>query len=577
MLLSPSHEYDVTNDSYDNALILGRVPIVILATLLFQLSERAPAACVFKMMLHTVDSSENSSDNDDLFSPVLGRVASKFDLLTPTPDSGKHGNLEDTSPPDTLPRLHNTSWIGARVSPVPPDNEEDDDDEDIAIMAPYHKALQQASFVGMGSNSNTTANEQTTLLGRKIEKSTINARRSTSNNASNHSAFQSMNPSGGYPQQLEETTKNGNSTPYLYNHEYDHNGKLKDHATQQSKWAWLCCPWRSSSTPQRQSFSNCYWFLPFTTAVFLSLVGLHDVFLKYISWRRGTATTYSLMWTVPWLGPSTRSMLRFGAYCPSKIVTGLYSEQQQAIRISSDWWRILTSGLWVTSSLSEWAVLYACWCWAISACDKNNSRKTAATVTPVSAAQDPYWNNYDWDNNRFSYMATSQDKSSDTMLLSWPIVYILSTLTGQLWMMAFDYWEYSYEAELGYVVTISGCTSWGTAGVLCAKGMQYPNQRLELFCLAIALVLLNLLPNASIFGAIGACFFGWAFAGIWGRSDASSYGKKNVGSASVWQNQFLADSPAVRTYRGWTVWNGLSATIALSLWIVPIVYTIRYS
>jgi hypothetical protein len=76
------------------------------------------------MMLQTVDSSESS---DGLFSPVLGRINSKFDLLTPTPDSGKSHPL---TPPDTLPRLQNTSWIGARVSPVPIGNEDDDDDGD---------------------------------------------------------------------------------------------------------------------------------------------------------------------------------------------------------------------------------------------------------------------------------------------------------------------------------------------------------------------------------------------------------------------------------------------------------------
>ena len=143
-------------------------------------------------------------------------------------------------------------------------------------------------------------------------------------------------------------------------------------------------------------------------------------------------------------------------------------------------------------------------------------------------------------------------------------------------MVAFDYWKYSYEAELGYAVTISGCTSWGTAGVLCAKGMQHPGQRLELFCLAIALVLLNLLPNASIFGAIGASFFGWAHAGIW-KTSSNSHGKRSTGTTALWQNQFLTDSPVARNYRGWTVWNGLSAMVVLSLWIGPVVYIIRKS
>ena len=146
--------------------------------------------------------SSSSSSSDGLFSPTYGRRSSLAnDLLTPTPEqlpqqrqrnnqqtTGDDDDDDDDDGTTPLPRLKDTSWIGARVSPIPQtndydDDDEEDDDEDIAIMAPYHKALglhqnqqthhqpfqsqqiHEASFVGLDSSSTT---EQTTLFGRKM-------------------------------------------------------------------------------------------------------------------------------------------------------------------------------------------------------------------------------------------------------------------------------------------------------------------------------------------------------------------------------------------------------------------------
>jgi hypothetical protein len=453
------------------------------------------------------------------------------------------------------------------VSPVPIGNEDDDDDgddEDANRIAPYHRALQQASFVGMAA-SNSSAHEQTTLLGRKIVKPSMSARQ-------DHQVATALR--SGYPvMTLEETVihrKNG--TPYLYNTQhFDNNDKPQTHE-KLGLFQRLC-----------QHRSSCHWFIPASTALFLALIGLHDVFLKYISWRRGVETNYSLTWSLPWLGPSARSLLRFGAFCPSTVFEGLYDDVEPRHLAMGEYWRILTGGIWVTSSLMEWGFLYLAWCWAIPPCDRRRLHKLAA-ITPVSAAQDPYWNNpYDWNRLSQPVRNTTIATTNETpWQLSWPVVYIVSTLTGQLWMTAFEYRdnnaleEYNAGGSTSGMATISGCTSWGTAGVLCAKGMQHPDKRFELFCLAIALVLLNLLQStASVFGAIGSAFFGWTFAGMWSMATFST--KKKSSGATTWQNQFLTDSPAARNYHGWSVWGGLSTIVAVALWIGSIVYVVRRS
>ena len=85
----------------------------------------------------------------------------------------------------------------------------------------------------------------------------------------------------------------------------------------------------------------------------------------------------------------------------------------------------------------------------------------------------------------------------------WPIIFVLSCLTGQLWMVAFQ--------RDG----ISGCASWGTGGCACAFGVKRPNSRFELFLFSIALLLVNLFQTySSVYGAIGGIFFGWCCHGI---------------------------------------------------------------
>lgn len=130
----------------------------------------------------------------------------------------------------------------------------------------------------------------------------------------------------------------------------------------------------------------------------------------------------------------------------------------------------------------------------------------------------------------------------------WPIFFLVSTGTGQLWMSAFA----SHYA-------LSGCAGWGTCGVLCGTGVSRPDYRFSLFLTAIALVLLNLLQSTSnVFGAIGASFFGWSLSG--------------VGVPTYFNASFKKES----LLRPWSWLNWLALVTAFKLWAIPILYILLF-
>jgi hypothetical protein len=338
------------------------------------------------------DESGSSKASSDLFSPIRAR---QFSLHSNTPE------LEDT-----LPRLQDTSWLGARVSPIP---SLDEDEENDLVTAPYRNALQ---------NSGLT--ERSSLLGgRRQMKSTI------------HPLWDPPPP-----------------TPQL-------------------------------GRRQRQPSRFAYTVIV-ATGIHLACVGLHDGYMWYLSYRRGIEPKYSLSWNLPWLGPSSRTLSRFGAFVPLRVLQG-------------DYWRSVTA-LTATTSVVEWALI--AWTWG------------------------------------------RELRTTDTS--GWPLLFLLSCITGQLWMTAFH--------ENG----ISGCASWGTGGVACAMGVSWPNRRFDLFLCAIALVLVNLFqPYSSVYGAIGGSFFGWCCYGV----------------------SFVAqDKGGKKKTRGCVNW--MAAIAVIKLWTIPIVYLV---
>jgi hypothetical protein len=272
-------------------------------------------------MMHSIEYG-NHNDNDssdtsttDMFSPAHGRRTS---LHPTTPD---HSAQKD----ERLPRLQDTSWIGARVSPIP---SYDEDEENDYVTARYRKALNESSAAFL-----TGATESTSLL------------RNVTTTSGNKSKKWSLHP-------LWDPKQD----PILI---------------EQKRIA------KTSPTYRLGMLVVC------STGIFLAIVGLHDAYLWYLSFRKGIEPGYSLTWRWPWLSPSSRTLLRFGAFCPQRLVV----QQGQG-----EYWRIVTS--WFAStSLVEW--LLTAWGW--------------------------------W---CVQYISTG--------IIIWPL-YILCCVTGQLWMAAFHF------------------------------------------------------------------------------------------------------------------------------------------
>lgn len=328
---------------------------------------------------------------------------------------------------------------------------------------------------------------------------------------------------------------------------------------------------------QHHHHSQSYYrYIPLvlTTTVFLSLVALHDAFLGYLAWRRGVATTYPLAWSWPWLNPSTRSLLRFGAYYYNNYESSSSSSDGG---VGGEWWRLVSASLWVTTSVTEWVLLLVAWTWGIH----------GDTATSSWYGCLPDWmqpKKFHQQSLTFTTTTTRTPWQSQ-----WPVVYVLSVGTGIMWMMAFGSTTNVNSNGDTRVVVAIGCTGWGTAGVLCAKGMQWPQRRFELFVLAIGLVLLNALgqpsSQAAVWGAIGATFFGWAYASIFvaataattrrSSSSSSNNSKYDMGVASSWHYYYdvgdgnFKEAASKPDSTGWTVQHAIAAIVTLSMWLVP--------
>jgi hypothetical protein len=361
-----------------------------------------------------------------------------------SPVHGRHRSLHDdvgmASPDDDsplpLPALHN-SWIGARVSPIP-DAMDDDDEEDANHVALYKHALHHSQNNANNTHRFLVANERTNLLGK--------------------------------------------------NHQNIHPLWEQPHSTRRRS---------SLSSSNSSNASNGLLLVSILvggSAILLGCMALHDFYLWYLAFRRGIEPLYSVAWHTPYLGPSARTLSRFGVLQTSNL----------------QYWRFLTS-FFVSTSTTEWILL--AWAWT--------------TLRKLGPRQGPS--------------------------VSWVmIILILSTATGQLWMMAF--------AQSG---EISGCASWAMCGILCALGVPHRALRFQLFLSTIALVLINQLqPTSCVWGAIGASFWAWSLAGAMNDTEGGSL-------PNEWHVK--KDPSSFKRPSSW--WHGIAGGImCVVLWVLPIVH-----
>jgi hypothetical protein len=243
---------------------------------------------------------------------------------------------------------------------------------------------------------------------------------------------------------------------------------------------------KNKKTPPRFYYS---WDVILCTlsGIHLGCMALHDLYVSYLAYRSGYNNYHksnkALLWRLPWLSPSTSTLQRFGALLPWKAVHG------QA-------WR-MASSMFMSTSLVEYALMCCAW------------------HTLRVGGSRPTW--------------------------QWVGLYFMSTVTGQLWTIAWD--------PLG----VSGGAVWGTCGVLCAAGAARPTSRFVLFVTSIALFVVSSIGGTnSAMGAMGSSAFGWGYYGM--------------GHILVFSQDAVDALPPSRSIRM------LSGIMLISLWMIPLLW-----
>lgn len=312
------------------------------------------------------DDGESSSD-DEFMSPFASLRAT-----FPTPKCES----------ETLTARNDSSFIGARVSPVAFDDD-DERNEDRNVIAPFRKALNESI------DSSSFYNERTSLLGRR-------------------SVSKSAKPSW----DEEHACRNNDNDDKSF----------KEEAPRYS-WDIVLCT---------------------ISGFHLACMALHDSYVWYISYRLGRGDA-DVAWRLPLLSPSIGTLTRFGAFVPWRVLDG-------------EAWRMITS-VFMSSSLLQ----YACMCGAWYALRVRGSRPN----------------------------------------FGWVLMFFMSTITGQLWAMA---WE---------PYSVTGGASWGTCGILCAAVLPRPQKRFLLVVFWVLLFVISLIDTAdSLMGTMGSSLFGCACYGI---------------------------------------------------------------
>jgi hypothetical protein len=293
---------------------------------------------------------------------------------------------------DVLPRSHDTSWIGARQSPIPSfdreeEEEEDDDEEADRATEIYHRALHEsleaAAFV----------NERTSLLHHR--RNVPGAARTTA--APIHPLWDGATPE-------------------------ERRGKQK---------------------------SGCEFMWG---DILIGLSGLHlaatSAYEVYL-WQFDDSVGMVLTWMSLLRPRYSQTLLLFGALDADRVLS--YGE----------YWRLLSS-LVVCPSLLEWLLILIGW-----------------SLVYHNRRQDSWLSWHSWFGTWFG-----------------------SAVAGLLWMMAWDL----------RIRPIVGCCLWGTGGVLTSVGIHRPEERWRHFfvcALAVAVSWWDQ-PCNSVYGVVGATFFGWA-------------------------------------------------------------------
>lgn len=362
---------------------------------------------------------ESSSGSSDFFSPI------SLPFLPNRNKTGSGGiNTAQRTP------FQDSSWIGARLSPIHSfdkeagvDDDEDDQVDELDQQQQQRLSLHRAPFV----------TERSTLLGNQHHIL------SHQQNVSRTRSQSKIHPLWESPL-TASTSRNG--------------------------------------TFRNSSKTNC---TPFFGHIVCALSGIHlvvmalfDTLESYRLYRTGAyddddppsnrLLPHLRWWSLPFLTPPHSTLRLFGALAPSSIT------QWNSRYILS-----CVTCLWISTSVVEWLLIVGAWR-LIRISQLRSSNTTAAAVWPT---------------------------------------FVAASITGQLWMWAYD------DATMNRTV---GALGWGTNGVLCAVGMHRPGYRFELYIVCTLLLVLSLWQErelGSVWGATAGAFCGWALGAAVGCAETA--------------------------------------------------------
>eukprot|EP00536_Pseudo-nitzschia_multiseries_P008387 jgi/Psemu1/20287/gm1.20287_g len=291
-----------------------------------------------------------------------------------------------------LPSAQDTSWLGARLSPIPrsSDDGNPDDEDKILSRETNESARDTASAVSPESTiffkgPNDEMDDPSEV---EQESNLRHERDDNDNDNDNLLGFASQGSFGGRNTNITANTTTNNNHPEASSEAWHRRPRLSlwrqalpgGGTTQPTTFE--ADDWRhrhqhprprrhrrrrrhlKTPCPSPSSWSDAHP-VPAGTALFLLVVGIHDAFLSYLETRNGIESSVSRAWTLPWIGPSERSLLRFGAFCPRRMLVlsaggGRYDASYSYSYSSYSYWRSFVA-LCAPTSVAEWLLLV--WVW----------------------------------------------------------------------------------------------------------------------------------------------------------------------------------------------------------------------
>lgn len=273
------------------------------------------------------DQLHESDESSDFFSPI------SLSFFQP---NGRSNN--STSEPGSLPRLHDTSWIGARLSPIRSFDNDDDEHSNSSVDDEengYHKSSIKVAL--------------------QYDDPTL-SKRNLSNNHYLHHQYPSEHST------LLQPPPNIRSTATSFHPRYTAEIPLSTTSS-----------WLFPSRIRLKGFG--------VRICSLSLV--HLIIMLYCSWRSGHSAAevetterpwYSIFFPYVWWRPNDDTLMRLGAFSSSSII------------MSQSYWRMATA-IFMSTSMGEWTIVCFVWSFVLSSTQQQEQKRKLSRSLQYSQTQ----------------------------------------------------------------------------------------------------------------------------------------------------------------------------------------------